>query len=127
MLLDTHALLWLLNDDPRLPINTKQKIEETELVFVSIVSIWEIAIKVNIGKLSLLAPFETIQTNLYSLNIQEMPILFEDSITYINLPLFSDHKDPFDRMLIAQAVSRSIPIVSADKKFDLYSVQRIWE
>jgi PIN domain nuclease of toxin-antitoxin system len=127
MLLDTHALLWLLNDDLRLPMHTKQKIEETELVFVSIVSIWEIAIKVNIGKLSLLTPFETIQTNLYSLNIQEIPILFEDSITYINLPLFGEHKDPFDRMIIAQAVSRSILIVSADKKFDLYPVQRIWE
>lgn len=127
MLLDTHALLWFLNDDPRLPIATKQKIEDTKFVFVSVVSIWEIAIKANIGKLSLLTPFETIQTNMYALDIQEMPILFEDSITYISLPLLHNHKDPFDRMLIAQAVNRSVPIVSADTKFDAYPVQRIWE
>jgi PIN domain nuclease of toxin-antitoxin system len=127
MLLDTHALLWFLNNDPRLPIAAKQKIEETELVFASVVSIWEIAIKVNIGKLNLLTSFQTIQIDMNALSIQELPILFEDNLTYIGLPLLREHKDPFDRMLIAQAIRKSIPIVSADKKFDAYPVQRIWE
>lgn len=127
MLLDTHALLWFLNNDPRLPIGAKQKIEETEFVFASVVSIWEIAIKVNIGKLNLLTSFQIIQVNMNALNIQELPILFEDNLTYIGLPLLREHKDPFDRMLIAQAIGKSIPIVSADKKFDVYPVQRIWE
>ncbi len=127
MLLDTHTLLWFLNNDSRLPVNIKQTIEETKFVFVSIVSIWEIAIKVNIKKLNLLTPFETIQTNIYALNIQELPISFEDNVTYITLPLRPEHKDPFDRMLIAQAISRSIPIISLDTKLDAYPVQRIWE
>lgn len=127
MLLDTHTLLWFLNNDSRLPVNIKQTIEETEFVFVSIVSIWEIAIKVNIKKLNLLTPFETIQTNIYALNIQELTISFEDNVTYITLPLRPEHKDPFDRMLIAQAISRSIPIISLDTKLDAYLVKRIWE
>jgi PIN domain nuclease of toxin-antitoxin system len=126
MLLDTHALLWFLNNDARLPISARQKIEETELVFASIVSIWEIAIKVNIGKLNLLTSFETIQVNMHALNIQELPILFEDNVTYIGLPLFSEHKDPFDRMIVSQAIRRSLILVSADKKLDTYLVQRIW-
>ncbi len=61
MLLDTHTLLWFLNNDSRLPVSVKQKIEETELVFVSAVSIWEIAIKINIGKLNILTSFEVIK------------------------------------------------------------------
>jgi len=81
MLLDTHALLWFLNNDARLPKTTSQKIEEAEFVFVSIVSIWEIAIKANIGKLTLLTPFETIQANTIALNIREIPISFEDTVT----------------------------------------------
>lgn len=124
MLLDTHALLWFLNKDARLPDNTKQQIENAESVFVSIVSIWEIAIKVSIGKLTLLAPFETIRSNLVALDVEELPISFDDAVIYLSLPLH--HRDPFDRMLIAQAVNRSLAIVSQDRQFDAYSIQRVW-
>jgi PIN domain nuclease of toxin-antitoxin system len=127
MLLDTHTLLWFLNNDSRLPIKVKQIIEETEFVFASVVSIWEIAIKVNIKKLNLLTPFETIQANMYALNIQELPISFDDNITYIALPLLREHKDPFDRMIVSQAIGRSLVLVSADKKLDAYPIKRIWE
>jgi len=127
MLLDTHALLWFLNNDARLPKTTSQKIEEAEFVFVSIVSIWEIAIKANIGKLTLLTPFETIQANTIALNIREIPISFEDTVTYHKLPLIQNHRDPFDRMLVSQAMTRSLVIVSVDSKLDVYPIQRVWE
>jgi len=127
MLLDTHTLLWFLNDDSRLPVSVKQKIEETEVVFVSVISIWEIAIKINIGKLNIVPSFEAIRENMSNLNIQELPILFDDSIAYIGLPLLKEHKDPFDRMIAAQAMRRSLILVSADKKLDAYLINRLWE
>ena len=61
-----------------------------------------------------------------ALDIQELSISFEDAIAYLNLPLVRDHKDPFDRILVAQAITRSLIIVSADKKLDAYEVQRLW-
>lgn len=124
MLIDTHALLWFLNNESRLPNSIRQQIESTEFVFVSIASIWEIAIKVSIGKLTLLSPLETIQLNMIALNIQVLPISFEDTKCYVNLPLH--HRDPFDRMLIAQAINHSLAIVSADTTFDAYPIQRVW-
>ncbi|MFZ4557295.1 MAG: type II toxin-antitoxin system VapC family toxin [Pseudanabaena sp.] len=126
MLLDTHTLLWFLNNDSRLPVSVRQKIEETELVFVSAISIWEIAIKINIGKLNIQISFETIKENMNALNIQELPIEFDDSLAYISLPILKEHKDPFDRMIVAQAMRRSLILVSADKKLDAYPVNRLW-
>ncbi len=127
MLLDTHTLLWFLNNDSRLPVSVRQKIEETELVFVSAVSLWEIAIKINIGKLNIVTSFEEIKENMNALNIQELPIGFDDSLAYIGLPLIKEHKDPFDRMIVAQAMRRSLLLVSADKKLDAYLISRLWE
>jgi PIN domain nuclease of toxin-antitoxin system len=127
MLLDTHTLLWFLNNDPRLPVSVRQKIEETELVFVSAVSLWEIAIKINIGKLNIVTSFEEIKENMNALNIQELPIEFDDSLAYTRLPILKEHKDPFDRMIVAQAMRRSLTLVSADKKLDAYLISRLWE
>jgi len=127
MLLDTHTLLWFLNNDPRLPVSVRQKIEETEIVFVSVVSLWEIAIKINIGKLNIVSSFEEIKENMNALNIQELPIEFDDSLAYTGLPLLKEHKDPFDRMIVAQAMRRSLTLVSADQKLDAYPVNRLWE
>ncbi|MEI6330187.1 MAG: type II toxin-antitoxin system VapC family toxin [Pseudanabaena sp. ELA645] len=127
MLLDTHTLLWFLNNDSRLPVGVRRKIEETELVFVSAVSLWEIAIKINIGKLNILTSFEAIKENMNALNIQELPIEFDDSLAYIGLPILKQHKDPFDRMIVAQATRRSLTLVSADKKLDAYPINRLWE
>ena len=127
MLLDTHTLLWFLNNDPRLPVSVRQKIEETEIVFVSAISLWEIAIKINIGKLNIVTSFEEIKENMNALNIQELPIEFDDSLAYIGLPILKEHKDPFDRMIVAQAMRRSLTLVSADKKLDAYLISRLWE
>ena len=127
MILDTHTLLWFLNNDSRLPVSVRQKIEETEIVFVSAVSLWEIAIKINIGKLNIVTSFEEIKENMNALNIQELPIEFDDSLAYTGLPILKEHKDPFDRMIVAQDMRRSLILVSADKKLDAYLISRLWE
>ncbi len=125
MLLDTHALLWFLDDDDHLPTFTKQEIETAETVVVSIASIWEIAIKVNIGKLSLKTTFTSLQQNLNTLGIDIIPIAFADTETCLSLPLH--HRDPFDSIFVAQAINRSLVLVSRDTLFDAYPIQRLWQ
>jgi PIN domain nuclease of toxin-antitoxin system len=125
MLIDTHTLLWFLDDDNRLPAFIKQQIENAETVLVSIASLWEIAIKVNIGKLTLKTPFISIQQNLNTLGIDIAPITFADTETYLSLPLH--HRDPFDRILVAQAIARNLVLVSRDALLDAYPIQRQWQ
>jgi len=124
LLLDTHALIWFLENDARLPISTRSRIETTPSVFVSIASLWEIAIKANIGKLELSAPFNTIEPNLVALGITQLPIHFKDLEIYLSLPLH--HRDPFDRILISQAINYSLSLVSQDPQMDAYSIKRLW-
>jgi|LakMenEpi03Aug12_release.lakeMendotaPanAssembly.Ray.scaffolds.fasta_scaffold510835_2 PIN domain nuclease of toxin-antitoxin system len=124
-LLDTHALIWFLENDPQLPQTTRNQIETTLTVFISIVSLWEIAIKVSIGKLTLAVPFNIIEANLIALGITQLPIAFTDLEIYLSLPLH--HRDPFDRLLIAQAINYSLTVVSQDTQMDAYSIQRFWQ
>lgn len=124
-LLDTHALIWFLENDPRLPSIIRSQIETTPTIFISIVSLWEIAIKASIGKLSLSFPFNTIEPNLTTAGITQLPITFKDLEIYLSLPLY--HRDPFDRLLIAQAINYSLPFISQDTQMDNYPIQRLWE
>jgi PIN domain nuclease of toxin-antitoxin system len=124
ILLDTHTIMWFLDNDSRLPATTRTQIETTENVFASIISLWEIAIKANIGKLSLSAPFTTLQPSLIAANITLLPITFADTETYLSLPLH--HRDPFDRILVAQAVNHSLIFISQDAQMDAYSIRRMW-
>jgi PIN domain nuclease of toxin-antitoxin system len=124
MLLDTHTLLWFLNDDIQLPVTVRQRIEAADEVFVSIASLWEISIKLNIGKLSLTIPFESIDADIAASNIVILPITFADTVRYRSLPLH--HRDPFDRMLVAQAIDRDYVLVSRDGALDAYGVTLLW-
>ena len=124
-LLDTHALIWFLESDSRLPEATRTRVETTPTVFISIVSLWEIAIKANIGKLALSFPFSTIEPNLVELGITQIPITLADLEVYLSLPLH--HRDPFDRLLVAQAMKHSLTFISRDSQMDAYAVQRLWE
>jgi PIN domain nuclease of toxin-antitoxin system len=124
MLLDTHILLWFLEDDPKLPPSLKSLIENSDSVFASMVSIWEIAIKLSINKLSLQVEFQDLPSVLDNLEIRVLPLTFADAAQYLSLPLH--HRDPFDRMLIAQAMTNSLAIASADTAFDAYPIQRMW-
>jgi PIN domain nuclease of toxin-antitoxin system len=124
MLLDTHALIWFLNNDPKLPSIVKERIETSSLVFVSIASLWEIAIKLGLGKLSFQFEFQEIPAFLEQLEIVVLSIKFSDVECYLKQPLH--HRDPFDRMLIAQAINNSLTIISQDVQFDAYPIQRLW-
>ena len=124
-LLDTHTLIWFLDNDSRLPLSTKRQIESAESVFVSIVSLWEIAIKINIGKLTLKTNFQTIEQNLIEQDISILPIDLAAIQTYLTLPLH--HRDPFDRIIIAQSIDLALTIISCDRQFDAYPVTRLWD
>ena len=124
MLLDTHTLLWFLNNDSKLISTVKSDIENADQVVVSIVNLWEIAIKLSIQKLELDFAFAELPDFLTQLEIRILPLTFADLGHYITLPLH--HRDPFDRILIAQAMTNSLEIVSADTAFDAYPVRRIW-
>ncbi len=124
-LLDTHTLIWFLDNDSRLPLSTKQQIESAEAVFVSIVSLWEIAIKINIGKLTLKTNFQAIEQNLIDQDISILPINIIAIQTYLTLALH--HRDPFDRIIIAQSIDLALTIISCDVQFDAYPVTRLWD
>jgi len=123
-LLDTHTFIWLTEDSPNLPDDLRAMIDAADLVYVSIASLWEISIKLKLGKLSLQQSYESIGKTVVSSDILLLPIAFEDTAQLLNLPLY--HNDPFDRILIAQAINHSLVIISTDKKFDAYPIQRVW-
>jgi PIN domain nuclease of toxin-antitoxin system len=125
VLLDAHALLWWLENDRRLSIGARRAIQEpTTQVFVSAGSLWEIAIKHRIGKLKAPKLVDDFQRELDAEGFVELPISAKHAIRAALLP--ANHKDPFDRLLIAQAEIENVPIVSRDSEFDNYGVARIW-
>ena len=124
LLLDTHALIWFVSNDANLPVLTRHKIESAEDVFLSIASLWEMAIKLNIGKLPLEGASEEIEPQLIAAGIKILPVTFTDTVQFRYLPLH--HRDPFDRILVAQAMNHSLVLISRDRAFDAYSIQRIW-
>jgi PIN domain nuclease of toxin-antitoxin system len=127
VLLDTHAFLWYLLGDRNLSLKSKRIIDTRENLYFSIVSLWEIAIKVNIGKLQIHRPIEDLSQELQYSNIQILPILTQDIELYSTLNFPSSHRDPFDRMLIVQAINLSLVVISKDIKFDDYPIQRLWD
>ena len=121
LLLDTHTFLWFIADHPSLSQRAKNLIEDgANDIYLSIASVWEMAIKVSLGKLTLggsLGSYLAEQLHLNS--IDTLDITFTHATAVAALPL--NHRDPFDRLLIAQAHIEGIPIVSADAAFDAYS------
>ncbi|MBN3959868.1 type II toxin-antitoxin system VapC family toxin [Nostoc sp. NMS8] len=112
-LLDTHAFIWLTENDSNLPDNLRMTINTADIVYLSIASLWEIAIKLNLGKLSLQQSYETIGSAIDDSDILIIPISFADTVQVRNLLLH--HGDLFDWMLIAQAINHSLIIISRDK------------
>lgn len=124
-LLDTHTFLWFVMGNPRITPKLRVQIEDNEN-FVSIASIWEIAIKNGIGKLNLEVSFDDfIDRHIIPNGIQILDIKLEHLKVLITLPLH--HRDPFDRILVAQSITEDILLISADSVFAVYPVQRIWE
>jgi PIN domain nuclease of toxin-antitoxin system len=128
LLLDTHALLWYTTNDPQLSKGAANAIADpANAVFMSPASYWEIAIKVSIGKLLLhqsYADFLNACLNRYSFMI--LPIEPRHTARLATLPFPPNHRDPFDRLIVAQALVEPMSVVSADAKLDNYPVTRIW-
>lgn len=124
-LLDTHTLLWYLDDDANLSQRAKQLITDpSNEIAINIGSFWEIAIKNSVGKLNLTRQIRQIFAEARTLQI-EISSVNESLILLVNtLPLH--HRDPFDRLFICQCLHENIPILSRDSAFDAYGVMRIW-
>lgn len=127
VLLDTHAFLWFVTDDPQLSVTARRLIEDADTEpFLSVASVWEIAIKVSIGKLSLAQPVDAFVLSQLALNtITVLDIALPHASAVATLPFH--HRDPFDRLLVAQSQIEGWPLVSADIVFDQYGVTRIWD
>ena len=126
LLLDTHALLWFLFDDPRLSTRAAQLIEDTQVDKVlSVASLWEITIKLQLGKLELGMPLDTFFSDFVrGRELRLLPIELPHLLAYSALPLH--HRDPFDRLLIAQAKTLRMPILTSDESFTRYEVETLW-
>ena len=125
-LLDTHALLWWLNDYKRLSRDAREAAEDDmNVLYVSAASAWEITTKHRLGKLpGAEALAEDIAGSIALEGFEELPILVGDAARAGALP--GPLKDPFDRMLIAQALSRGLVIISNEAIFDRYGIRRLW-
>jgi PIN domain nuclease of toxin-antitoxin system len=121
-LLDTHALLWWLGDDPQLSAVAREHIADPrQTVTVSAATLWEVAIKRSLGKLD--APDDLPQV-VVDEGFTVLPVNAVHAWALGDLP--RHHGDPFDRLLVAQSVTERLPIVSADGQLDAYGVDRRW-
>ena len=127
LLVDTHALIWAVDDPSKLSRRAVRVLEDSaNELLLSAATIWEIAIKVGVKKLSLSHPYrQWMNKAIADLGLTLLPITVEYSDVQAALP--RHHGDPFDRMLAAQAQVENVPLVSADLFFDQYGVRRIWQ
>jgi PIN domain nuclease of toxin-antitoxin system len=126
LLLDAHTFLWFVWDDAQLSHNAKNLIvDAANQKFISPATYWEIAIKVSIGKLDLGDPYRAfMRREIARNNFDILPVSVDHAAAVSVLPLH--HRDPFDRMLIAQSMVEEVPIISGDTAFDAYPVTRLW-
>lgn len=116
ILVDTHILLWIIFDDPKLTASMRSSITAAEVVYVSLASLWECAIKVSIGKLNL--DLQQLTRRLTSFGFELLPIKCEHVVALSKLPML--HRDPFDRLLLAQAKFEPLVLLTVDEKMKAY-------
>jgi len=126
LLLDTHVFLWFIQGDKQLSVALRAQIEdESNVKYVSLASLWEIAIKVSVGKLTFAPSFEERVPEQIAINgFETLDIQTNHLFEVARLPFH--HRDPFDRLLIAQSLVETMPLLSVDAAFDAYGVQRIF-
>jgi len=126
LLIDAHALLWAVDDPARLSNAATTALQDpANQLLISAGTVWEISIKVGLGKLTLSLPFQQWMDRVFAdLGVLILPITVEYADRQAALP--NHHRDPFDRLLIAQSLTDSIPVVTADGQFDPYGIVRIW-
>jgi PIN domain nuclease of toxin-antitoxin system len=126
LLLDAHTFLWFVWDEVQLTNDAKALIvNPTNQKLISTATYWEIAIKVSIGKLDLGEPYRAFMHREIARNHFDLLHVSVDHAAAVSVLPFH-HRDPFDRMLIAQAMVEQIPIVSGNRAFDAYSITRLW-
>ena len=124
ILLDTHTLLWALTDEAKLSERVRKLLPNADTWF-SVASLWEILIKARIGKMPLPQPTGPfIMSKLRDNGVRVLPVTADHVLRIESLP--GHHRDPFDRMLIAQSLEEKLPLVSSDTVFERYGVQLIW-
>jgi PIN domain nuclease of toxin-antitoxin system len=126
VLLDTHTFLWFLLEDPQLSTTASDVIiDPTNDIEVSPATYWEIAIKIRLGKYALPEPYDIfIAREIATNDFRVLPIEPKHTAVLTTLPFH--HRDPFDRLLVAQAMVEAVPILSVDTAFDAYPVTRLW-
>jgi PIN domain nuclease of toxin-antitoxin system len=129
LLLDTHTLIWFYEGAPELSQTAREAIENPDnQPFVSLSAFWEMAIKIGIGRLSISAPLDKFADDIRQNGIQILPIEMSHILQYQSLPLY--HRDPFDRILLAQCTVEKMMPISIDEVLDDYltdmPIQRIW-
>jgi PIN domain nuclease of toxin-antitoxin system len=126
LLIDTHALIWAVDDPTRL--GTRAAVELRDLgnrLLLSAGTLWEVSIKVGQGKLSLSLPYrQWMRKAITDLGLKIVPVTVRYADAQAGLP--HHHRDPFDRLLVAQALVGGIPVVSADSQLDAYGITRLW-
>lgn len=128
LLLDTHALLWYTLSDPQLSATAAASIlDPANEILVSPASFWEIAIKTSIGKLTLHQPYQDyVDVCMNTYQFMVLSIELPHLVGVAALPYPTTHKDPFDRLLVAQALVENVPLISADPALDAYGLRRLW-
>lgn len=125
LLIDSHAVLWWFSRSRQLSRSARVALEDSQnRVYVSAAAAWELAIKVNLGKLEARSFVENLPQLLFEEGFRRLAISMDHALRAGMLP--RHHNDPFDRMLIAQSQALNCPIVSSDSVFDSYGVRRIW-
>jgi PIN domain nuclease of toxin-antitoxin system len=119
--LDTHVFMWWRLNEPRLQAETRARLAAAELVFVSVASAWEAAIKLGLGKLSFPESFEAA---VLASRFEKLSIAFRHAEAVATLP--RHHSDPFDRMLIAQCLCERLVLVTRDRKLAAYGIDILW-
>ena len=125
-ILDTHTFLWFINGDKQLSEKAKKSIEDTSATkYISIATLWEIAIKVSIGKLELDMPFEELKQHVLLNGFELLLVMFEHTLELTSLEFH--HRDPFDRIIIAQGFTENYTIITKDKNFKQYKkLKLLW-
>lgn len=124
LLLDTHAFLWFMSDPSRLSEKVNTELENADVVYISIASFWEMAIKSSLGKLKLPASITDMMKDCEELDFSILPLRGSHLERLQGLPWH--HRDPFDRLLICQAQEENLTLVTADENIAKYDVATTW-